>query len=129
MVKHPRYDALLETVTMLSPKPSENTNFDTIVGFALDKVINDVANYTHIAIEELPEALDMTIIGLLTQLVATHQLLTPVSQQTGNVKSLSEGDTSATFQSPAEAYAAIQSVNSITDDYRAQLNSFRVVKR
>ena len=129
MEQHARRDFLLDKLKVLMPNDTDNDHYDTLVGFALDKVINDVANYTHVAIVELPEELDMTIIGLVTQLVATHQLLIPVSQQTGNVKSLSEGDTSATFQSPAEAYAAIQSVNSITDDYRAQLNSFRVVKR
>lgn len=129
MDKHPRYNDLLTTLEVLQPKDSGNTSYDTIMGFALDKVTNDVANYTHLPIAELPEALDMTIVSLVNQLINTHQLLTTVEDKVGNVKSLSEGDTSVTFQTPAEAYAAIQSVNSVTDDYRSQLNSFRVVQR
>lgn len=129
MDKHPRYGDLLTTLEVLQPKDSGNTSYDTIMGFALDKVTNDVANYTHIAIQELPEGLDMTIISMCQQFIETHQLLVPADDKIGNVASLSEGDTSVTFKTPAEAYALIQSVNTVTDNFVAQLNGFRVVLR
>ncbi|WP_283679946.1 hypothetical protein [Lentilactobacillus sp. Marseille-Q4993] len=125
MDKHPRWDHLIEQVRVLNPNTPENPNYQTILDFVLDKVINDVANYTHIPILDLPEELDQTIIALCTLMITTHGLLVPLT----NTGSLTEGDTSVTFKSPAEIYAAILKINPITDDYVMQLNQFRVVKR
>ncbi|GAF41130.1 hypothetical protein FC83_GL000916 [Agrilactobacillus composti DSM 18527 = JCM 14202] len=125
MDKHSRYDELLKKVKILNPKGNDNPNYDDIMGFALDKTINDVANYTHIVITELPEGLDMTIIALCSQMVITHNLLG--TDQTGNVDTLSEGDTSVKFKSNAAVYAELQAVNAITDNYIVQLNQFRRV--
>ncbi|GAB2569802.1 hypothetical protein GCM10027167_90250 [Nocardia heshunensis] len=97
--------------------------------FGFDKVVQDVANYTHLPVTGLPVELDTILLGLCQQFLATHQLLTPVADREGDVKSLNEGDTSVTFKSISEVYAELQSVNSLTDNYTAQLNSFRVVKR
>lgn len=129
MDKHPRYAELIERLKLLQPNDADNPSYNNVLDFALEKVVNDVANYTHLPILELPAELDMTIISMVSQLIDTHQLLTAVEDKVGDVKSLSEGDTSVTFQTPAEAYSVVQSVNGITDDYRSQLNSFRVVKR
>lgn len=126
MEKHPRFDELLEKVKLLTSNSDDNAGYDTIIEFTLEKVINDVANYTHIAITELPEALDHTIIALCTQLIATHDYLG--TGNLTNVNSLNEGDTSVQFKSPAAIYAELQGVNSLTDDYLSQLNDFRVVK-
>ncbi len=129
MDKHPRREALLSQLGLLNPDDGTNPNHAGILDFALDKVVNDVSNYTHVVIEELPEALDMTLIALCQQFLVTHQLLVPVADQDGDVKSINEGDTSVTFRSASEAYLDLQSVNSLTDNYLAQLNSFRVVTR
>jgi hypothetical protein len=124
--KHPRFEELLKKVKLLNPNENENQNYDSIIEFVLEKVINDVANYTHLTIAELPEALDHTIIGLCTQLIATHDYLG--TGNLTNVDTLNEGDTSVKFKSPAAIYAELQGVNSLTDDYLMQLNQFRVVK-
>lgn len=129
MDKHPRRETLLSQLGLLNPDDGTNPNHAKILGFALDKVVNDVSNYTHVVIGELPEELDMTLVALCQQLLGTHQLLVPVTDQDGDAKSISEGDTSVTFRSASEAYLELQSVNSLTDNYLAQLNSFRVVKR
>lgn len=129
MDKYPRRDELLKQLKLLNPDDWSNPSYQVMMEFGFDKVAQDVANYTHLPIEELPEGLDMTIIGLCQQFLATHQLLTPIADRDGDVKTLSEGDTSVTFKSVGEVYAELQSVNSLTDNYTAQLNSFRVVKR
>lgn len=126
MEKHPRLEELLKKVKLLNPNENENQNYDSIIKFVLEKVINDVANYTHLTIAELPEALDHTIIGLCTQLIATHDYLG--TGNLTNVDTLNEGDTSVKFKSPASIYAELQGVNTLTDDYLMQLNQFRVVK-
>ncbi|MEN2307915.1 hypothetical protein [Lentilactobacillus parabuchneri] len=126
MEKHPRFEELLKKVKLLNPNENENQNYDSIIEFVLEKVINDVANYTHLTIAELPEALDHTIIGLCTQLIATHDYLG--TGNLTNVDTLNEGDTSVKFKSPASIYAELQGVNTLTDDYLMQLNQFRVVK-
>ncbi|MGQ4559259.1 hypothetical protein ACUIJQ_08240 [Levilactobacillus hammesii] len=129
MDKHPRRDELLKQLRLLNPDDGSNPSYQVMLECALDKVVQDVANYTHLAILELPEELDTVLVSLCQQFLATRQLLTPVADRDGDVKTLSEGDTSVTFKSIGEVYAELQSVNSLTDNYTAQLNSFRVVKR
>ncbi|NLR08670.1 MULTISPECIES: hypothetical protein [Lactobacillaceae] len=129
MDKHPRREELLGQLKLLNPDDGSNPNYQMMLEFAFDKVAQDVANYTHLAIAVLPVELDTVLLSLCQQFLATHQLLTPVADRDGDVKTLSEGDTSVTFKSIGEVYAELQSVNSLTDNYVAQLNSFRVVKR
>lgn len=129
MDKHPRRDELLEQLILFNPDNGSNPSYQVILGFSFDKVAQDVANYTHLAVTDLPVELDTVLMGLCQQFLATHQLLTPVADREGDVKTLSEGDTSVTFKSVGELYAELQSVNSLTDNYLGQLNSFRVVKR
>lgn len=129
MVKHLRYEDLLKQTKLLSPNVDNNENYDSIMNYVLDKVIRDVGNYVHIQIDELPEDLDSTIISMAFTMLVTHQFLVPVDEQSGNVASLSEGDTSITFKTVGEIYQTLQTVNSITDDYVTQLNQFRKVKR
>lgn len=129
MDKHPRRDELLAQLKLLNPDDGSNPSYQVMLEFAFDKVVQDVANYTHLAVSGLPVELDTALLGLCQQFLATHQLLTPLADRDGDVKTLSEGDTSVTFRSASEAYLELQSVNTLTDNYLAQLNSFRVVKR
>jgi len=129
MDKHPRREELLTQLKLLNPDDGSNPSYQVMLEFAFDKVAQDVANYTHLVVVGLPVELDTVVLGLCQQFLATHQLLAPVSDRDRDVKSLSEGDTSVTFKSVGEVYAELQSVNSLTDNYVAQLNSYRVVKR
>lgn len=93
-----------------------------IVDFSIDRVIQSVANYTNIPVEELPPEIDTTITAICVQLIQTH------SWTSGNsdvVNSISEGDVSVNFGSPAEIYAKVQEINPITDDFYVDLNHFR----
>ncbi|MCO6528699.1 MAG: hypothetical protein J6565_07925 [Lactobacillus sp.] len=93
-----------------------------IVSFSLDRVIQSVANYTNIPIEELPPDIDTTITAMCVQLVQTHNW---TSCNNDMVNSISEGDVSVNFGSPAEIYAKVQEINPITDDFFVDLNHFR----
>ena len=102
----------------------DKTNTD-IVDFSIERVIQSVANYTNISVEELPPEIDTTIIAMCVQLIRTH------SWTSGNsdvVNSISEGDVSVNFGSPAEIYAKVQEINPITDDFYVDLNHFRRIK-
>lgn len=124
-MNHPRNDELVETLKNLLANINENPNYDSIVDFVIKKTAQDVANYCNIPLDELPSELDLTIVNMALQVINTHQLLEPLDSQTGNIASLSEGDASVTFKSPAEVYQALQNVNVITDNYLAILNNFR----
>lgn len=127
MLKFPRYDDVIVQFKILVPNSDNSDNYDSVIDFTLSKVLNDMANYTNIPINELPEELDTTIISIALQTIETHQWLKPIDDRSGNVQSLSEGDTSASFRSPAEIYQSLQSTNTITDNFINTLNSFRRV--
>ncbi|MGJ4013031.1 hypothetical protein ACLOEZ_10490 [Levilactobacillus brevis] len=129
MEEHPRKAELLIQLALLNPDDGTNPSWTAVMSFALDKVVNDAANYTHLTIKDFPEELDHTLVSLCQQLLTTHQLLTPIAKRDNDVKSINEGDTSVTFKSSSEAYMELQAVNTLTDNYLTQLNVFRVVKR
>ncbi|GAA3626404.1 hypothetical protein GCM10022297_01160 [Lactobacillus hamsteri] len=127
MLVHKRYDDLLKELTELVAMPDgdDEDHYTKVLKYVLSKAIQDVANYTNIPVDELPEELDYTIVSLTIQVIDTHGWLTPDNDQTGNVQSLSEGDTSVTFKSVTSIYSELQSVNFITDNYTNILNNFR----
>jgi hypothetical protein len=93
-----------------------------LVDFSIERVIQSVANYTNIPIEELPPDIDITITAMCVQLIQTHSW---TSGNSDTVNSISEGDVSVNFGSPAEIYAKVQELNPITDDFFVDLNHFR----
>lgn len=128
-VEHPRYTNLLAQIQSLNPNTNPaNPNYNMLTGFVLDKVVNDVANYTHVDIPDLPEGLDTTIISIVNTYMYTHGVLTP-NGNGEDVSQIREGDTTVIFKSPSQISADMASVNPITDEYYSQLNVFRVVKK
>jgi len=91
-----------------------------LIDFSVDRVIQSVANFTNIPVDELPPEIDSTITAMCLQLIQTHEW-------TGNdvVNSISEGDVSVNFGSPAEIYAQVQKLNPVTDDFISDLIHFR----
>lgn len=124
----PRKDEITANLSVWLPA-SNDKDYSNIVSLVVDKVVNDISNYIHCDISEIPEELDMTILSMCTQFINTHELLTPIEDRNDGVTSLSEGDISVSFKTPADIYTTIQSVNTITDNFVAQLNSFRRVQR
>ena len=91
-----------------------------LIDFSVDRVIQSVANFTNIPVDELPSEIDSTITAMCLQLIQTHEW-------TNNdaVNSISEGDVSVNFGSPAELYAQVQKLNPVTDDFISDLIHFR----
>lgn len=154
MLDMERYGKMLDWVKMLMPLSEDEANkvledddeatieakkeaakkreelYEEILTFALSKTIRDVSNYTNIPVDELPEELDHTMASMAVQLIDTHNFLSVVDSNVdnGNVQSLTEGDTSITFKSKSDVYSAMQTANSVTDNYADTLNNFRKVK-
>ncbi|WP_297949683.1 hypothetical protein [uncultured Lactobacillus sp.] len=126
MLTHERFDDLLEQVQQLLPKRENDTDgrYKTITVYALNKTIQDVANFCNIPIDELPEELDYTLVAMTVQVVKTHGWLDP-ENDSSNVQSLNEGDTSVTFKSITSIFSELQAVNPITDNYTNILYNFR----
>lgn len=116
-----RKKEIKDKVTKLT---GDKANAD-IVDFSIDRVIQSVANYTNIPVEELPPEIDTTIVAMCVQLIQTHNW---TSDNSDVVNSISEGDVSVNFGSPAEIYAKVQEINPITDDFYVDLNHFRRIK-
>ena len=93
---------------------------NNLIDFSLDRVIQSVANFTNIPVGELPPEIDSTITAMCLQLIQTHEW---ISNDT--VNSISEGDVSVNFGSPAELYAQVQKLNPVTDDFISDLIHFR----
>lgn len=93
---------------------------DNLIDFSVDRVIQSVGNFTNIPVDELPPEIDSTITAMCLQLIQTHEW-------TSNdvVNSISEGDVSVNFGSPAELYAQVQKLNPVTDDFISDLIHFR----
>lgn len=118
MLTHERFDDLLEQVQQLLPKRENDTDgrYKTITVYALNKTIQDVANFCNIPIDELPEELDYTLVAMTVQVIKTHGWLDP-ENDSSNVQSLNEGDTSVTFKSITSIFSELKAVNPITDNY------------
>ena len=93
-----------------------------LIDFSLDRVIQSVANFTNIPASELPPEIDSTITAMCLQLIQTHSW---TSSNSDVVNSISEGDVSVNFGSPAEIYAQVQKLNPVTDDFISDLIHFR----
>ena len=98
---------------------TDKVNSD-LIDYSVDRVTQSVANFTNIPVDELPPEIDSTITAMCLQLIQTHDW-------TSNdvVNSISEGDVSVNFGSPAEIYAQVQKLNPVTDDFISDLIHFR----
>lgn len=121
-----RFQTLLKQLTLLvgNKYSLDNEQAKEIMDFALQKVMQDVANYCNIPVQELPAELDKTIVAMALQLLDTHGWLVD-SNSPQNVESLTEGDTSISLKSPADVYQELQTINTISDNYVQILNCFR----
>ena len=91
-----------------------------LIDFSLNRVIQAVANFTNIPVEDLPPEIDSTITAMCLQLIQTHDWTSK-----DVVNSISEGDVSVNFGSPAEIYAQVQKLSPVTDDFISDLIHFR----
>ena len=114
---------IADQVELLIPNNNENPDYDKIIDFTVDKIMNDIANYCNIPIDELPNELSAVVVSMTVQAINVNGVLD--SESAANIQSLNEGDTSVTFKPVSDIYLALQGLNPITDNYTNILNNFR----
>lgn len=114
---------IADQVKLLIPNNNENPDYDKIIDFTVDKIMNDIANYCNISIDELPNELSTVVVNMAVQAIKVNGFLD--GESAANIQSLNEGDTSVTFKPVSDIYLALQGLNPITDNYTNILNNFR----
>lgn len=114
---------IVNQVKLLIPNDNENPDYDKIIDFTVDKIMNDIANYCNIPIDELPHELSTVVVNMAIQAIKVNGFLD--GESAANIQSLNEGDTSVTFKPVSDIYVALQGLNPITDNYTNILNNFR----
>lgn len=114
---------IVDQVKLLIPNDNKNSNYDKIIDFTIDKIMNDIANYCNIPIDELPNELSTVVVNMAIQAIKVNGFLD--GESAANIQSLNEGDTSVTFKPVSDIYVALQGLNPITDNYTNILNNFR----
>ena len=114
---------IADQVKLLIPNNNKNPDYDKIIDFTVDKIMNDIANYCNIPIDELPNELSAVAVSMAVQAIKVNGVLD--SESTANIQSLNEGDASVTFKPVSDIYVALQGLNPITDNYTGILNNFR----
>lgn len=114
---------IADQVKLLIPNNNENPDYDKIIDFTVDKIMNDITNYCNIPIDELPNELSTVVVNMAVQAIKVNGFLD--GESAANIQSLNEGDTSVTFKPVSDIYLALQGLNPITDNYTNILNNFR----
>lgn len=114
---------IVNQVKLLIPNNNKNPDYDKIIDFTVDKIMNDIANYCNIPIDELPNELSAVVVSMVVQAIKVNGVLD--GENTANIQSLNEGDVSVTFKPVSDIYLALQGLNPITDNYTNILNNFR----
>lgn len=114
---------IINQVKLLISNNDENPNYEQIIDFTIDKIMNDIANYCNIPIDELPNELSTVVVNMVVQAIKVNGFLD--DENAANIQSLNEGDTSVTFKPVSDIYVALQGLNPITDNYTNILNNFR----
>ena len=114
---------IVNQVKLLIPNNNKNPDYDKIIDFTVDKILNDIANYCNIPIDELPNELSAVVVSMTVQAIKVNGVLD--GESAANIQSLNEGDTSVTFKPVSDIYLALQGLNPITDNYTNILNNFR----
>lgn len=114
---------IVNQVKLLIPNNNKNPDYDKIIDFTVDKIMNDIANYCNIPIDELPNELTAVAVSMVVQAIKVNGVLD--SESAANIQSLNEGDVSVTFKPVSDIYVALQGLNPITDNYTNILNNFR----
>lgn len=114
---------IVDQVKLLIPNDNENPDYEQIIDFTVDKIMNDIANYCNIPIDELPNELSTVVVNMAVQAIKVNGFLD--DENAANIQSLNEGDTSVTFKPVSDIYVALQGLNPITDNYTNILNNFR----
>lgn len=123
-------EKLKEQLKLLqSPKKSDDEymkNYDMVLDFVIDKVLNDVSLYTHIPIEEFPDSIFQTIVMLASNFIDSFGLINDEETNANqDIKEISEGDTKVVYADKRLRLQQSLASSSINDNFTALLNSVR----
>ena len=115
---------MLEKLKLILGVKAEDTEKDGVLSFSLETAQDEVKNYCNI--EEIPAALENIVVRIAADMYRSEgygQADAPRVAQ-----SVKRGDVSINYGS-GTATAEISGVKSFIDDYRAQLQAFRKLRR
>ena len=79
---------IVNQVKLLIPNDNKNSNYDKIIDFTIDKIINDIANYCNIPIDELPNELSTVVVNMAIQAIKVNGFLD--DESAANIQSLNQ---------------------------------------
>jgi hypothetical protein len=128
---YPRLDTLRSNLKTLNPMHPgyEEGVYNLLIAMVADKVINDAAAFMNRDVEEIPEALDSTILLKAASWLSDSGVLKTVDEQSagGPVSSIAEGDTTVSFAVTADPITALNGANFLDDDFKRTLRRYRKV--
>lgn len=128
---YPRLATLTSNLKTLNPiHPGyEEGVYNLLLNMVADKVIYDAAAYMNRMAEDIPEALDSTILLKASSWLSDSGVLKTVDEQSagGPVSSISEGDTSVSFAVTADPISALSGANFLDDGFKHTLRRYRKV--
>ena len=104
-------ERIINQVELLIPNNNKNPNYDEILDFTVYKIMNDIANYCNIPIDELPNELSTVAVSMAVQAIKVNGFLD--GESAANIQSLNEGDVSVTFKPVSDIYVALQGLSLI----------------
>lgn len=99
------------------------TDNDTAVDFTVAMVTDEVLNYCNL--KQLPERLENIVVMMCCDALKQNGLDKEHQDQSDNIKSIHEGDTSISYISPTEVILERVKNPSFMFQYASQLNRFR----
>ena len=124
----PRLTALTDNMKTLQPMPEgmKKELYDLIMLQAIDKLLNDIAAFINAPVEEIPQALDSSMLLKLAAWFNDSGIFIPNADRlAGSVKTINEGDASVTFNSPMWAMSKLSEFSVIDDDFIRTLVKYR----
>lgn len=125
------FDYFKAQLKLLQPPKNQEedylANYDQVILFVFDKVVNDVRLYTHIPVEEeLPVCLNQTLVMLASTLIASFGLINDdEANEDESVKRITEGDTTVEFSDNGTRLQKALASSSISGNIKGMLNRVR----
>lgn len=129
------YIDLSSILELVKLKLKNDSISDTEINYAIEEIVQVVSNYCNLDIDKIPKALQFTVANMVVDLVKSQNLnsLDPSDIQNnvgiGSIASVKSGDTEIKFTRNGNGTGAhVSDVDSVTMNYKAQLNKFRRIK-
>lgn len=124
----PRIEELKSKLKILHSKPKdmEQPTYDLLIDLTTDKMIEEVAAFINAPVEEIPKGLDSAMLMRLSSWFTDSGVLVSSNDRlTGSVKSVTEGDGSVSWNTPAWALTKLSDTLLINDELTRTLVKYR----